>query len=167
MKKRLYFDTSAVIKEFAVEVGSELIDRLTTKAREGDIQIVSSVWMINEALAVIDRKFRKNELKLPQVQKIIATFAERIKTSSQTAIFLFAPVDHTIISRSRNLINGLHISADDALHLYTAWVVDCQYFLVHDHKIITRVKSKQHEDLKIIDLGDQNDIQRLESELSI
>ena len=51
--------------------------------------------------------------------------------------------------------------------LYASWVVDCQYFLVHDHKIITRVKSKQHEDLKIIDLGDQNDIQRLESELSI
>ena len=96
--------------------------------------------MINEALAVIDRKFRKNELKQPQVQKIIATFAESIKTSSQTAIFLFAPVDHTIISRSRNLINGLHISTDDALHLYAAWVVDCQYFLVHDHNIITRVK---------------------------
>jgi predicted nucleic acid-binding protein len=65
VKKRLYFDTSAVIKEFAPEVGSELIDKLTTKAREGDIQIVSSVWMINEALAVIDRKFRKNELKQP------------------------------------------------------------------------------------------------------
>lgn len=65
MKKRLYFDTSAVIKEFAPEVGSELIDKLTTKATEGDIQIVSSVWMINEALAVIDRKFRKNELKQP------------------------------------------------------------------------------------------------------
>jgi predicted nucleic acid-binding protein len=62
VKKRLYFDTSAVIKEFAPEVGSELIDKLTTKAREGDIQIVSSVWMINEALAVIDRKFRKNGL---------------------------------------------------------------------------------------------------------
>ena len=67
MKKRLYFDTSAIIKEFSPEVGSELIDRLTTKASEGDIQIVSSVWMINEALAVIDRKFRKNELKQPQV----------------------------------------------------------------------------------------------------
>jgi predicted nucleic acid-binding protein len=64
VKKRLYFDTSAVIKEFAPEVGSELIDKLTTKAREGDIQIVSSVWMINEALAVIDRKFRKNRNNL-------------------------------------------------------------------------------------------------------
>jgi len=166
VKKRLYFDTSAVIKEFAPEVGSDLIDKLTTKAREGDIQIVSSVWVVNEALAVIDRKFRKDELKQLQVQKVIATFAERIKTSSQIANFLFAPVDHTIISRSRNLINGLHISADDALHLYTAWVFDCQYFLVHDHKIITRVKLKQHEDLKIIDLGDENDRQFLELELS-
>ena len=69
--------------------------------------------------------------------------------------------------RLANVMRALHIFADDALHLYTAWAVDYQYFLVHDHKIITRVKSKQHEDLKIIDLGDQNDIQRLESELSI
>ena len=32
---------------------------------------------------------------------------------------------------------------------------------------ILKIALKQHEDLKIVDLGDQNDIQRLESELSI
>ena len=94
MKKRLYFDTSAVIKEFAPEVGSELIDRLTTKAMKA-IYKLSLYRMINEALAVIDRKFRKNELKLPKFRNH-STFAERIKTSSQNAIFLFAPVYHTI-----------------------------------------------------------------------
>jgi predicted nucleic acid-binding protein len=77
VKKRLYFDTSTVIKEFAPEVGSELIDKLTTKAREGDIQIVSSVWMINEALAELigslermnlnNLKFRKSLQPLQNV----------------------------------------------------------------------------------------------------
>lgn len=55
MKKRVYFDTSAVIKEFVPEVGSDLIDKITTSAREGKLQIITSVWAINEAIAVIDR----------------------------------------------------------------------------------------------------------------
>ena len=34
MKKLAYFDTSALIKEFIEEVGSDLIDKVTTAARE-------------------------------------------------------------------------------------------------------------------------------------
>lgn len=47
MKKRIYFDTSALVKEFAPEVGSDLIDKVTTGSREGKFQIVTSVWSIN------------------------------------------------------------------------------------------------------------------------
>lgn len=167
MKKRLYFDTSASIKEFAPEVGSELIDKLTTRAREGHIQIVSSVWVINEALAIIDRKFRKKELKQNDVQTIIATYVERMTSSSETSSFLFAPIDHIIVTESRSLIDTIHISPDDALHIYTGWVFDCEYFLVHDNKIVKRLKSFRYDGMKVIDLGSKQDRDYLEHQLEL
>lgn len=33
-------------------------------------------------------------------------------------------------------IDIFYISPDNALHLYTAFIYDCDYFLIHDRKII-------------------------------
>ncbi len=58
MKKLVYFDTSAIIKEFVPEVGSDLIDDVSNAAEAGNLQIITSTWSINEAVAVIDRLTR-------------------------------------------------------------------------------------------------------------
>ncbi|MGC1134095.1 MAG: type II toxin-antitoxin system VapC family toxin [Nitrososphaeraceae archaeon] len=167
MKKRLYFDTSAIIKEFVNEVGSELIDKVTTSAREGHLQVVSSVWSINEALAVIDRKYKKNEITQVQIQTVISTFAKRMIDSSQKSNFFFAPLDHTILVNSREAIKDFHISPSDALHLYTGWVYDCACFLVQDRNFVKQIPMKQYKDVKIIDLAFEADRKYLETEIFI
>lgn len=55
---------------------------------------------------------------------------------------------------SKVLIKDLHISADDALHIYTAWVYDYEYFLIHNKAIINRI-SKMAEGMSIIDLSNE------------
>jgi hypothetical protein len=50
------------VKELHHELGSEIIDRITIKAMEGLIQIISSRWGINEMLRVIDGLFRNGEI---------------------------------------------------------------------------------------------------------
>lgn len=167
MKKRLYFDTSALIKEFAPEVGSDLIDKVTTGAREGKFQIVSSIWTINEAISVIDRKFQRKELTVVEVQTIIATFSERIKDGNESAGFLFAPMHPLIIADSRVWIRLFHIPPIDAMHLYTSFIYDCDYFLIHDDKVVKRVKSSTFENMEIIDMGNENDRESLESHLQV
>jgi len=166
VKKRVYFDTSAVIKEFVPEVASDLIDKVTTSAREGNLQIITSVWAINEAIAVIDRLTRRpdNPLSKSEQQDIMATFVERIMESNENAAYRFAPIEHTLVANSRILIEGLHISPDDALHLYTAYVYDCEYYLIHDKKIVKRLKSESIEGMRIIDLDDEADRNYLTSQ---
>jgi predicted nucleic acid-binding protein len=166
VKKRVYFDTSAVIKEFVPEVGSDLIDKVTTSAREGNLQIIASVWAINEAIAVIDRLTRRHEkpLSRSEQQEIIATFAQRITESSEHAAYRFAPIKHSLVSNSRMLIDGLHISPDDALHFYTAYVYDCDYFLIHDNKTVNRLKSQQVDGMTVIDLDSEADRSYLASQ---
>lgn len=156
-----------MIKEFVPEVGSDLIDKITTSAREGNLQIISSIWAINEAVAVIDRLTRtpKNPLSKGEQQGIIATFAERIIQSNENSAYRFAPIDHALVANSRMLIDGLHISPDDALHLYTGYVYDCEYFLIHDNKIIERLKSEKIEGMTIIDLDNEADRRLIASRL--
>lgn len=42
MKKLVYFDTSAIIKEFVPEVGSDLVDDISNAAEAGNLQIITS-----------------------------------------------------------------------------------------------------------------------------
>lgn len=97
MKKLVYFDTSALIKEFVNEVGTDLVNKVTTAAREANIQIVSSVWSLNEAIAVVDRLSRNKEeetekpkLSQTERQEIIATIVQRVRNSRQDATFSFS-----------------------------------------------------------------------------
>lgn len=173
MKKLVYFDTSALIKEFVNEVGTDLVNKVTTAAREANIQIVSSVWSLNEAIAVVDRLSRNKEeetekpkLSQTERQEIIATIVQRVRNSRQDANFFFQPIDHSIVANSRLLIDGYHISPDDALHLYTAWIRDCDYFLAQDEKLMKRIP-KELENMRVIDLADEADRKYLESQLGL
>lgn len=169
MKKRVYFDTSAVIKEFVPEVGSDLVDSVSNAAKEGRLQIITSAWSINEAIAVFDRLTRRpvDPLSRAEQQQIIATLVERFRDTYEHAAFRIAPIEHVIVASSRLLINELHISADDALHVYTGWVYDCDYFFIHDSKIVSRVKAAQPEGMKIVDLGNQQDRDAVREELGL
>lgn len=173
MKERLYFDTSALIKEFISELGSDLIDKVVAAAREQRIQIVSSIWSINETLSVIDRlsrqkdeRTKKAKLTKAEIQGIIATIAERINSSNQQADFFFTPIDHAIVVNSRELIDTCHISPVDALHVYTGWVYDCAYFLVHDKKLSSRI-TPRYKDMMIIELANHTHKRYLESQLGL
>jgi len=169
VKKRVYFDTSAVIKEFVPEVGSDLVDDVSNAARAGKLQIITSAWSINEAVAVIDRLARKprHPLSKAEQQQIIATIVERVRDTGEHAAFRIAPIDHVIVASSRLLIDGLHVSADDALHVYTGWIYDCGHFFIHDNKIVHRLKAASIEDMKVIDLGNEQDRALARAELSL
>jgi predicted nucleic acid-binding protein len=172
LKKILYFDTSALIKEFDErEAAHDLMNNVTTAAREGKLQIILSSWTINEANAVFDRKHhRRKEITKIEMQTIIATLSQRIRDSVEHSDFRIAPVEQVIVANSRMLIEHYHISADDALHLYTAWLYDCDFFLAHDDDFV-RVKHHQQPPLElqnmIIDLADETDRKRIESQFNL
>jgi hypothetical protein len=72
-----------------------------------------------------------------------------------------------IVTDSRVWIRLFHIPPADALHLYTAFVYDCSYFLIHDDKVVKRTKPSRFEDMEIIDLGNEQDRIYLAQQLGI
>jgi predicted nucleic acid-binding protein len=166
---KVYFDTSALLKEFYTEVGLDLIDKLASNAKQGKLQIISSIWSINESVAAVDRKYRKGEMNDSDVQTIIATLTDRIITSTEQGSFIFKRLSHAIISNSLILISIFHISPSDALHLQTAFSEDCDYFVVHDNELVKRVLSSGYkfEGIEIVNLGVTSDRQNLIARLQI
>ena len=58
----LYLDTSAILKRYIAEPGTETTDIIFDKAEAGEIKITISLWNIGEALGVLDEKRRKGWL---------------------------------------------------------------------------------------------------------
>ena len=169
----LYFDTSALIKEFRNEIGSDLISKLTSTNRS-DLHIISSVWTINEMFGVIDRLSRtineqtkKPELTNSDIQQIISTLVERIKTTNENSFYRFVYLDHPIIADSRTLIIDYHLSPNDAVHIFTGYVYDCNYFVVQDKNLIKQFSLKKYYNMKLIDLANEDDRKFLEKELNL
>lgn len=156
--KRIYFDTSAYVKIYSQEAGTEVADSLFKLAEDRRTKIVMSIWAVNETIAAIDRKNRRKEIRDPQRDMIFATIIKRTAEYAENpnAPIDFIPITRTILSLSADIIKQFHVSADDSLHLATAFATECQYFICHDDKLIKAI-GKNMSGLPIADISSHAD----------
>jgi predicted nucleic acid-binding protein len=164
-RKRIYFDASAYVKAFTNEDGSDHAKRILELAQDSaneSFQILLSVWTINETIAAIDQKGNQHhEITQEQATNIIATILEKTKTYyERTSNIGFVLLNVDSIRDSSVFIHTLHVSSDDALHLYQAWSNDCEYFVCKDKELKRKV-GNNIPDLKIVDITNSVEINDL------
>jgi predicted nucleic acid-binding protein len=124
-----------------------------------------SAWVINEAIAAIDRKHRRGELREYERNRIIATIiTHAIQFAGNETAIKFIPVADEIVSKSKDIIMNYHLSADDSLHLYTAFAKDCVFFVHRDDKL-AKYTSGRIDDLQMIDLTNHAEVLSLTKQL--
>ncbi len=74
------------------------------------------------------------------------------------------PLETVILKNSINMINNYHLSADDALHVYTAFAMKCDYFICNDHEIVNR--NTEISAMKVLDIADDSAMTSLIKELN-
>jgi predicted nucleic acid-binding protein len=152
MIKTFYFDSSAYVKLYSQEVASDLANQFFTLAKLGRVAITMSYWAINETYAAIDRKIRKKEISPVQRKKIIASINNNmIKYGTENSNIGLVSVTNEVLKNSFNMIEQYRISADDALHFYSAYVTNSNYFVCHDHKLVNAIKNNDCE-IEVIDI---------------
>ena len=57
--KVAYLDTSAIVKRYVEEPGSEVISGIYNKVLSGELKLAFSVWNIGEVLGVLDKYFKR------------------------------------------------------------------------------------------------------------
>jgi predicted nucleic acid-binding protein len=163
-KTTVYLDTNVFLKFFLEheESNIEIAQKLDSFAKENKIRLAISDWVINEIMAVIDRKVKENKIKDNDAYHILNKIIYLIEES----FVICYPVERTHILTSRGLIQELRMTnASDALHVITVFLSDCNYFISADKDLINILKINSLKfDFVPISFFEKNDIDKLFSE---
>ena len=114
MMKIYYFDSSALVKRYHSEKGTEIVDKIIYELGKGD-EAVISYFAILEIVSALRRKLKNKEITKKIFDMAIGTFLAEV-----TEYFSVRPIDEQILSIATNLVIEHGLRAADSLHLATA-----------------------------------------------
>ncbi len=88
-EKVAYLDSSAIVKRYVYETGSEFIHAQYNEAYLGNVLLSFNVWNIGEILGVFDRAHRQKRITRKQLDEIMDRFyneTARLKKISRMRI---------------------------------------------------------------------------------
>jgi len=111
----LFFDTSALVKRYYQEAGTERVDELI----DGDDDVVISSLAIIETVSAFRRKYNRDELSRDRMNGLLSEFFEEA-----LANFVVVPVAESIVSFSFELVLEDDLRTLDSLQLAAALSLD-------------------------------------------
>jgi predicted nucleic acid-binding protein len=138
----VYLDSSAIVKRYVLEDGTDVVQEAYTKALQGETKLSFSVWNIGEALGVLDtyqrRKWLKKENHKTARESFIAETLRLIKLGLVKTI----PVRTKLLTESWSLIEKHHIYQADALQIISAKYINTDQLLSGDKKLVDNAKKE-------------------------
>ena len=132
---KLYLDTSAILKRYIDEPGTETTDIIFDKAEEGEIKITISLWNIGEALGVLDEKRRRGWLTEKEFEQTLNLFAEELVKFMRLKAIEIIPVQAPLLTNTWNLILSHHVYEADALQITTCSYNSNDALVTSDEKL--------------------------------
>ena len=134
-----YLDTSALVKRYVEEHGSEIIDSIFNDAYRGVKTISFSYWNIGEAAVVFDKYERMAELN---AKKLLKELLREVKTLARLHKIMLVGVDPFILRKSIEIVLKHHIYVADALQLVSAIESRSKLFVTAD-KELARIAERE------------------------
>ena len=111
----LYFDTSALVKRYYEEPGTEAVDALI----EGDDTVVISSLSVVETVSAFRRKYNRTGISESRVNDLLSAFFEEALTK-----FVIVPMAESVLQLAFTLVLGGDLRTLDSLQLSTALGLD-------------------------------------------
>jgi len=112
---RLFFDTSALVKRYYEEPGTETVDALI----EGDETVVISSLSVVETASAFRRKYNRTTISEPQINRLLSAFFEESLTQ-----FVIVPLAESVLGTAFTLVLEDDLRTLDSLQLATALALD-------------------------------------------
>jgi len=146
---RIYLDTSALVKRYCEEEGSDVVNEVF----ESDNEIVTSYWTLAEAVAAIDKKVAKRQISEEERDFVISVLFSDVLNR-----ITFVRISNEFIEAIIEMILAHHISADDALQLFSCIISISPIFLAADKGLIRAAKE---ESLNAFDVENSEEREKL------
>ncbi len=111
----LYFDTSALVKRYYEEPGTEAVDALI----EGDDTVVISSLSVVETVSAFRRKYNRTGISESRVNDLLSAFFEEALTK-----FVIVPMAESVLQLAFTLVLDGDLRTLDSLQLSTALGLD-------------------------------------------
>uniref|UniRef100_A0A7C5Z047 PIN domain-containing protein n=1 Tax=Ignisphaera aggregans TaxID=334771 RepID=A0A7C5Z047_9CREN len=118
--KTIYLDTSAIVKRYIKETGSDIIVSLYSKAWLGELKIAFSLWNIGEVLGVLDKYHRRGWLSKDDYELARLEFLGETLKMLRLRVLKVIPVKASIIAKTWSLVEKYHVYQADALQIVSA-----------------------------------------------
>jgi predicted nucleic acid-binding protein len=135
---RIYLDSSALVKRYLQEDGSDVVDKFFERAERREDQLLFSAWNIGEVLGVFDFRFTRGELDRKQLITAVKLFAGEARKLSALKALKVIPITRTVLHEARELMLRLHIYQADAIQLSTARWMNAGLFVSADRELIQK-----------------------------
>lgn len=132
---KFFLDTSAWVKRYLVEEGTEEIDELFEGLAAEDKSLFSSLWNVGEGLGVFDKRRRRGDLTQEELESTLKKFFSETLDLVDRGDFELIPVSGKTLAKSWKIVLESHVYQADALQLIAAKEENCDVFLTGDGKL--------------------------------
>jgi len=133
--KLVYLDSSAIVKRYVKERGTEVVDLVFDNAELGNVKIFFSIWNIGEVLGVLDRYRRRNLISSKEFESVLGKFASELLKLVKLHQLDLIPLYSDIIADSLDIILRYHIYEADAIQIVSSKYCNSEVFLTADKRL--------------------------------
>ncbi len=131
----VYLDSSAIVKRYVREPGSDVVRRLYLRAYSGDVVVSYNVWNVGEVLEVFDRARRAGRVDDEAYRVVRRRFLLETRRMVRLGVALVVPLKLRILREGWKLIEKHHIYEADAVQIASAKHVSASQFLTGDKRL--------------------------------
>jgi predicted nucleic acid-binding protein len=107
-----YLDTSALVKRYKTEEGSDIIDYLYDNLPKGH-RLATSFLTVLEFVSAIRRLLKGNRISKANFETIISTFSQELEP------FLIRSIEDNVVAEALNKVVSHALKSADSIHLST------------------------------------------------
>lgn len=156
--RKLYLDSSALVKRYVAEGGSDDVARIYAKTNAIEAVICFSVWNIGEAVGVIDQYQRRGWLTESQGLTALGNLAGETLRLSKIEALQLLPVDSAGLADTWDLVRKYHIYEADAVQIVSCKRAGAETLVSADAPLLEAAKG---EGLSAVDIEDHEQVNEL------
>ncbi len=131
----VYLDTSAIVKRYIVEDGSDMVNELYEESLNGELALAFSVWNIGEVLGVFDKYYRRGWITKEDYRNAYLRFRAETRRLIKLNVLRIIPVKSKLLIKTWSLITKYHIYIADALQIVSAKTINADKLVTGDKKL--------------------------------
>ena len=134
-EKVAYLDSSAIVKRYVYETGSEFIRAQYNDVYLGNVLLSFNVWNIGEVIGVFDRAHRQKRITNEQLDEVMDRFSNETARLKKIGRIRIITLSERLLESSWDVVIKHHTYVADALKITSAIEVGCNEFYTGDEKL--------------------------------